>query len=51
MKTSGKFFKNAIECISKCVLLPGVELDFEEVFIFYKKNIGAFIGKRKWVKY
>lgn len=46
MKASGKFLKNALECMTQCVLLPGVELRFEEVLFFYAKNIETIIGKR-----
>lgn len=50
MKASGRFLKNALECMTQCVLLPGVELHFEDVILFYSKNIGVIIRKRKRVK-
>ncbi|WP_207491971.1 hypothetical protein [Aridibaculum aurantiacum] len=45
MKASGKLLKNALEYMTQCVLLPGVELNIEEVVTFYKRNLGQ-IGKR-----
>ena len=47
MKASGKFLKNALECMTQCVLLPGVELHFEDVIFFYSRNIGTMIRKSK----
>lgn len=47
MKASGKFLKNALEYVTQCVLLPGVELHFEDVLFFYSNNIGLIIRKRK----
>ena len=49
MKASGRFLKNALECMTQCVLLPGVELHFEEVLRFYAKNIETIISKHKKV--
>lgn len=46
MKAPGRFLKNALECMTQCVLLPGVELHFEDVLFYYKKNIDFIIGKR-----
>lgn len=46
MKASGKFLKNAIECMTQCVLLPGVELHFDDVVCFYVKNIEVIFSKR-----
>jgi hypothetical protein len=39
MKRSGKFFKQAVEYMTQCVLLPGVELHLEDVVYFYKRNL------------
>jgi len=50
MKASGKFLKSALECTTQYVLLPGVELHFEEVILFYSKNIENMIGKRRRLK-
>ncbi|MCW3112545.1 MAG: hypothetical protein JWR18_941 [Segetibacter sp.] len=50
MKASGKFLKTALECMTQCVLLPGVELHFEEVLRFYATNIETIIGKHKRTK-
>lgn len=50
MKASGKLLKSALECVTQCVLLPGVELHFEEVLLFYATNIETIIGKHKRVK-
>lgn len=50
MKASGKFLKSALECMTQCVLLPGVELHFDDVLIFYASNIEAIIGKHKRIK-
>lgn len=47
MKASGKFLKNALEYVTQCVLLPGVDLDFEHVLFFYRNNLGCIIKKRK----
>jgi hypothetical protein len=47
MKAPGKFLKNALECMTQCVLLPGIELRFEEIFMFYTKNVENIIGKRR----
>ncbi|MCW3110116.1 MAG: hypothetical protein JWQ09_4622 [Segetibacter sp.] len=47
MKASGRFLKNALEYMTQCVLLPGIELHFEEVLRFYAKNIETIIGKHK----
>ena len=50
MKASGKFLKIALECVTQYVLLPGVQLHFEDVLFLYSKNIGLIIGKRKRLK-
>ena len=50
MRASGKFLKEALECMTHCVLLPGVELHFEDVIIFYTKNFESFLEKRKKLK-
>jgi hypothetical protein len=50
MKASGKFLKDALTCMTQCVLLPGVELHFEDVIIFYTRNLGSIIHKRKRYK-
>ena len=47
MKASGRFLKNALEYMTQVVLLPGVELHFDEVLLFYAKNIETIIGKNK----
>ena len=47
MRASRKFLQNAIECMTQCVLLPGVELHFEEVVRFYVKNLETIISKNK----
>lgn len=47
MKASGRFLKNALEYVAQCVLLPGIELHFDEVFRFYAKNIETIIGKHR----
>ena len=33
--------------MTQCVLLPGVELRFDEVLLFYAKNIETIIGRHK----
>lgn len=47
MKSPGKFFKSALECVTQCVLLPGVELRFDEVFRFYAKNFESLMSKHR----
>ncbi len=47
MKIPGRFLKNALECMTQCVLLPGIELHFEDVIIFYTKNLESILTKRK----
>jgi hypothetical protein len=47
MKAPGRFLKNALECMTQCVLLPGVELHFEEVILYYSKNLKVILGRRK----
>lgn len=46
MKASGKFLRTALEYMTQCVLLPGVELHFDEVILFYTRNLETIIGKR-----
>jgi hypothetical protein len=43
MKTSGRIFKQALEYMTQCVLLPGVELNLDDVVTFYKNNLD-FVG-------
>ena len=40
MKASGKIIKEAIEYVTQCMLLPGVELNIDDVMSFYKSNLG-----------
>jgi len=47
MKAPARFLKNTLECVTQCILLPGVELHFEDVIRFYAKNLEVMIGKRK----
>ncbi|MCW3078802.1 MAG: hypothetical protein JWR87_232 [Segetibacter sp.] len=47
MKASGKFLKNALECMTQFVLLPGVQFHFDDVVRFYSKNIETIIAKRR----
>jgi hypothetical protein len=51
MRASKRFLRNAIECMTQCALLPGIELHFEEVLLFYKENIGALMGATKKRRY
>lgn len=46
MRSSGKFLKNALECMTQIVLLPGVELHFEDLINYYSKNFGVIIKGR-----
>ncbi len=50
MRASGKFLRNALECMTQCVLLPGVELHFDEVLRYYAKNFETIISKRKRIQ-
>ncbi len=49
MKTT-RFFKNALECMTQCVLFPGVELHFDQVMSFYVHNLETIISKRRRMK-
>jgi len=42
MKTRGKIFRQALELVTQCMLMPGVELNIEEVVCFYKNNLERF---------
>jgi hypothetical protein len=46
MKTSGKVLRCALEYMTQCILLPGVELHFDELLLFYAKNIQTIIVRR-----
>ncbi len=48
MKTKSKLLKDTLEYMTQCVLLPGVELNLDEVVIFYKRNIGRLGLKLKY---
>ena len=45
MKARKKLFKNALQYVTQCILMPGVELDFDDVYNFYKGNFGSFIKR------
>ena len=47
MSFHGRFLKNALECVTQCILLPGVELNFEHVMLYYRKNIRLMMIQRK----
>jgi hypothetical protein len=34
-----KLVRGTLERITQCVLLPGVDLDFEEVIFYFKKEV------------
>lgn len=40
MKSSGKIIKEALEYMTQYMLLPGVELNIDNVMLFYKSNLG-----------
>lgn len=47
-----KFLKEAIEYVTTCILLPGVQLNVEEVFTFYSKSfVGFFIDGFKRLRW
>jgi len=46
MRLPEKFLKNALECMTQCVLLPGVELHLEDVITYYSKNLQLIVKKR-----
>ncbi|MDB5193524.1 MAG: hypothetical protein JWQ96_3087 [Segetibacter sp.] len=43
MKARKKLIKEALQYMTQCILLPGVEMDLDNVFNFYKENWGSFI--------
>lgn len=49
MKKPGKIIKGTLEYITQCVLLPGVELNIDDVMSFYKKNLGVMGAKFKYL--
>ncbi len=49
MKRPVKIIKEALTCVTQCVLLPGVELNIDDVVVFYKKNFGILSFRVKHI--
>ena len=46
-----KIVRETLERLTQCVLLPGVELNFDDVVFYVKKNMqGSFVNKVKKLK-
>jgi hypothetical protein len=41
-----KLFRSTIETLTQCVLLPGVELKFDDVVFYFKEGVGGVLKKK-----
>ena len=41
-----KLFRATIETLTQCVLLPGVELRFDDVVFYVKEGVGGALKKK-----
>ena len=47
MKNPRRFIQGTLEYMTQCVLFPGIELHFEDVILFYKKNLDDLLKHRR----